>query len=100
MSVTSSDFPNRETFVRREEFCLTLLKLKRWVDGHIHSNENISAIPLFFRTCSSEKRTFLEAKFPSVCVGMEDLQNRILASSNDSSVICQDMRHTAFYSLN
>ena len=29
VSVTSSDFPNRETFVRREEFCLTLNKLRR-----------------------------------------------------------------------
>ena len=47
VSVTSSDFPNRETFVRRDEFCLTLTKLQR--------------------TCSSEKRAFLVAKFPSVC---------------------------------
>ncbi len=42
VSVTSSDFPNRETFVRREEFCLTALKL--------------------IRTCRSEKRIFLQVR--------------------------------------
>lgn len=40
VSVTSSDFPNRETFVRRDEFCLTVLKIQR--------------------TCSSAKRLFLQ----------------------------------------
>jgi len=64
VSVTSSDFPNRETFVRREEFCLTLLKLKR--------------------TCNSKKRIFLEAKFPTV----------ITAISNDLLIhvkVCADL---------
>ena len=57
VGVTSSDFPNRETFVRREEFCLALNKLRR--------------------TCSSEKRIFLEAKFPTVCGNMERIAERI-----------------------
>ena len=57
MSVTSSDFPNRQTFVRREEFCLTVLKLKR--------------------TCSSRKRAFLDTKFPNVCKNIESVENRI-----------------------
>ena len=57
VGVTSSDFPNRETFVRREEFCLALKKL--------------------MRTCSSEKRIFLEAKFPTVCKNMERIKARI-----------------------
>ena len=38
-------FPNRETFVKREEFCITLMKLNR--------------------TCASAKRDFLISKFPS-----------------------------------
>ena len=39
VSVTSSSFPNRETLVRREEFCLTVLKL--------------------IKTCNSAKRVLL-----------------------------------------
>ena len=53
VSVTSSNFPNRETFVKREEFCITLMKLNR--------------------TCKSQKRTFLVNKFPTVCVNIESV---------------------------
>ena len=40
VSVTSSSFPNEGTLVRREEFCLTVLKL--------------------VKTCNSAKRVLLE----------------------------------------
>ena len=53
VSVTSSMFPNRETFVKREEFCITLMKLNR--------------------TCNSQKRDFLVNKFPTVCVNIESV---------------------------
>ena len=45
VGVTSSQFPNRETFVKREEFCITFMKLNR--------------------TCASAKRPFLTNKFPN-----------------------------------
>ena len=57
VAVTSSDFPNRETFVRREEFCLTLTKLGK--------------------TCVSEKRDFLIGKFPTVCDNIDTMVERI-----------------------
>jgi hypothetical protein len=80
VSVTSSDFPNRETFVRREEFCLTLLKLRK--------------------TCSSPKRAFLVAKLPTVCDNIERIVSRIAqgvrnASSYESPaavpIVCTDL---------
>ena len=56
VSVTSSMFPNRETFVKREEFCITLMKLHK--------------------TCSSRKREFLVNKFPTVCENIENVIER------------------------
>ena len=55
--MTSSDFPNRETFVKRDEFCITLRKLNR--------------------TCHSEKREFLLAKFPDVCDDIIAVEDKI-----------------------
>ena len=69
VGVTSSDFPNRETFVRRQEFCLTLLKL--------------------VRTCSSEKRLFLVSKFPTVCVNID----RVLARLSETNYsLCRGLQ--------
>ena len=45
VSVTSSSFPNEGTLVRREEFCLAVLKL--------------------VKTCNSAKRVLLEVSYPS-----------------------------------
>ena len=56
VGVTSSQFPNRETFVKREEFCITLMKLNR--------------------TCNSKKRAFLVDKFPSVCANIQNVIDR------------------------
>ena len=56
VSVTSSMFPNRETFVKREEFCITLMKLNK--------------------TCTSNKRDFLVHKFPTICVNIESVIER------------------------
>ena len=53
VGVTSSMFPNRETFVKREEFCITLMKLNR--------------------TCNSQKRDFLVNKFPTVCDNIQSV---------------------------
>ena len=61
VGVTSSDFPNRETFVKRDEFCITLRKLNR--------------------TCNSEKRAFLIAKFPTVCDNIEDVNQKVLKAN-------------------
>ena len=61
VGVTSSDFPNRETFVKRDEFCLTLRKVNR--------------------TCNSEKREFLLAKFPHVCDDITKMEKRIKSSN-------------------
>ena len=44
---TSSSFPNSETFHRREEFCLIIIKL--------------------LRTCSTMKKAALTDKFPTLC---------------------------------
>ena len=68
--MTSSDFPNRETFVKREEFCITLTKLNR--------------------TCHSEKEVFLVAKFPTVCKNIKSFSEKIRMELNVS--ICEDMR--------
>ena len=57
VGVTSSDFPNRETFVLRDEFCITLQKLNR--------------------TCHSEKREFLLAKFPNVCDSINTVKQKV-----------------------
>ena len=54
--MTSSKFPNRETFVKREEFCITLMKLNR--------------------TCNSKKRAFLVDKFPTVCDNIQNVIDR------------------------
>ena len=70
MGVTSSDFPNRETFVKREEFCITLMKLKR--------------------TCTSEKAAFLVEKFPTVCDNIRKALDIARADLNVS--LCDDMR--------
>ena len=59
VGVTSSDFPNRETFVKRDEFCITLRKLNR--------------------TCHSEKREFLVAKFPNVCDSIITVKQKVEA---------------------
>ena len=56
VGVTSSMFPNRETFVKREEFCITLMKLNR--------------------TCNSKKRAFLVDKFPTVCDNIQNVIER------------------------
>ena len=56
VGVTSSMFPNRETFVKREEFCITLMKLNR--------------------TCNSKKRVFLVDKFPTVCTNIQNVIDR------------------------
>ena len=69
VSVTSSDFPNRETFVRREEFCLTLTKLTK--------------------TCASEKKEFLVNKFPNVCVNIDQLMVRL---DSLGMVLCENLR--------
>jgi len=70
VGVTSSDFPNRETFVKREEFCITLMKLKR--------------------TCQSEKAAFLIEKFPSVCQNIQTVMLKTKEALNIS--LCDDMR--------
>ncbi len=44
------------------------------------------------RTCSSEKRIFLEKKFPTVCKGLDLLEKRIVATNRSGSLICQNMR--------
>ena len=46
VSVTSSSFPNEGTLVRREEFCLAVLKL--------------------VKTCNSAKRVLLEVRILSI----------------------------------
>lgn len=71
VSVTSSDFPNRETFVRREEFCLALQKLNR--------------------TCNSEKRTFLIAKFPTVCQNIRIVFQRV-SDIGENSSLCRALK--------
>ena len=48
VSVTSSSFPNEGTLVRREEFCLTVLKL--------------------VKTCNSAKRVLLEVSYLSIFI--------------------------------
>ncbi len=70
VAVTSSDFPNRETFVRRDEFCLTVAKL--------------------WRTCESKKKVFLEAKFPKVCKALAKVKER--AQPAGVSVCGSDLR--------
>ena len=70
VGVTSSDFPNRETFVKREEFCITLTKLNR--------------------TCHSEKAAFLIAKFPTVCNNIQRFSEIIMAKMN--LPLCKDLR--------
>ncbi|CAB4068103.1 ASICN [Lepeophtheirus salmonis] len=67
VSVTSSDFPNRETFSKREEFCLALLKL--------------------VRTCNSRKKIFLTEKFPTVCDNIKLVSNK---SGVRDSHLCQN----------
>ena len=55
--VTNSDFPNRNTFEKREELCLVLLSL-----DHI---------------CESEKKYFLEESLPGVCRNIAKFKGRI-----------------------
>ena len=55
VGVTSSMFPNRETFVKREEFCITLMKLNR--------------------TCSSPKRPFLVKFLPTGWSKLYDIKH-------------------------
>ncbi|TRY72690.1 hypothetical protein TCAL_05397 [Tigriopus californicus] len=71
VSVTSSDFPNRETFVRREEFCLALQKLNR--------------------TCNSEKRAFLIAKFPTVCHNIRVVFQRV-SDIGENGSLCRALK--------
>jgi len=63
VSVTSSSFPNRETFVRRDEFCLVMEKLKR--------------------TCNSVKYEMVKSKFPRLCQSIQEVQNVSLAMNKD-----------------
>lgn len=52
---TSSTFPNAETFHRREEFCLIIIKL--------------------LRTCSTVKAAALTDKFPFICRHLRLIKN-------------------------
>ena len=67
VSVTSSSFPNRETLVRREEFCLTVLKL--------------------VKTCNSAKRVLLTVQcylsYPSPRLGKKFVSFMRLLSCSD-----------------
>ena len=68
--MTSSDFPNRETFVKREEFCITLTKLRR--------------------TCQSEKAAFLTEKFPTLCRNINTVLRDVREALNIT--LCHDMK--------
>jgi hypothetical protein len=62
--VTSSDFPNRETFIRREEFCLVLEKLHR--------------------TCNSVKREILDRneKYQHLCISIQAILNMTITGED------------------
>lgn len=75
VGVTSSDFPNRETFVKRDEFCITLKKLNR--------------------TCHSEKAVFLTNKFPDVCANIARISERLQVNPRlprEQQALCDDFR--------
>ena len=55
MFITTSSYPNRETFQHQEEFCLI-------------TNRLISK-------CGSEKRGPLERKYPQLCSSLEPLES-------------------------
>ena len=69
-------FPNRETFVKREEFCITLMKLNR--------------------TCNSQKKAFLTNKFPTVCHNIKTIMERAEKGKN----VCQGNRWSPVRHLN
>ena len=58
------------SIAKREEFCITLMKLKR--------------------TCQSEKAAFLIEKFPSVCQNIQTVMLKTKEALNIS--LCDDMR--------
>jgi len=68
VSVTSSSFPNSETFVRREEFCLVVKKLER--------------------TCKSMKYEMIVKKFPKLCEAIKSVQDGL--AEQDKKKFCQN----------
>ena len=80
MSVTSSNFPNRETFVEREEFCILVDKL--------------------IRTCKSKGKYYVLSKFyPNLCHLLWNIMN-VTASRETRHMVCHNMkwspRHMGF----
>ena len=72
MSVTSSNFPNRETFVEREEFCILVDKL--------------------IRTCKSKGKYYVLSKFyPNLCHLLWNVRN-VTASRETRHMMCLGMK--------
>ena len=72
VSVTSSNFPNRETFVEREEFCILLEKL--------------------IRTCKSKGKYYVLSKFyPNLCHLLWNIRN-FTDSRNTQHMLCYHMK--------
>ena len=73
VSVTSSNFPNRETFVEREEFCLLVEKL--------------------IRTCKSVGKYYVLSKFyPNLCLLLWEIRN--VTDSKGKRPMCDQMKWT------
>ena len=73
VSVTSSNFPNRETFVEREEFCLLVEKL--------------------IRTCKSVGKYYVLSKFyPNLCLLLWEIRN--VTDSKGQRPMCDQMKWT------
>ena len=88
VSVTSSSFPNRETFMEREEFCILVEKLIR----EVMQKSSYRITNAFHRTCKSSGKYYVLSKFyPNLCHLLWEIRN-VTATTVGASTVCHNMK--------